>query len=75
MTMSKLEVEASHLQICTPRKTSIQEVISGLHSDPYLRCFGPEEAKRMIQEIHDGDYENHMRGRSLAHKAINQGYY
>jgi len=29
----------------------------------------------MIQEIHDGDYENHIRGRSLAHKAINQGYY
>jgi len=75
MTMPKLAVEASYHQICTPWKTSIQEVISGLHSDPYLRCFRPEEAKSTIQGIHDGDYENQMRDRSLTHKAINQGYY
>jgi len=29
----------------------------------------------VIQEIHDSDCENHEGGRSLAHKAINQGYY
>jgi len=46
-----------------------------LHSNPYLRCLGPDEAKKVMQEIHDGDCENHTRGRSLTHKAINQGYY
>ena len=28
-----------------------------------------------MQEIHDGDYENHADGQSLTHKAINQWYY
>ena len=40
-----------------------------------LRCLRQDEAKRVIQEIHDGDCENHAGGRSLAHKAINQEYY
>jgi len=48
---------------------------SRLHYDPYLRCLGPEEAKSVMQEIHDGDCGNHAEGRSFAHKAINQGYY
>ena len=48
---------------------------SKLQSDPYLRCFGPEEARRVMQEMHDGDCGNHVGGLSLAHKAINQGFY
>ena len=48
---------------------------SKLHSDPYLRCLGPDEVKKVMQEIHDGDCGNHARGRSLTHKVINQGYY
>jgi len=46
-----------------------------MHFEPYLRCLGSEEATRVMQEIHDGDCENHARGQSLAHKVINQGYY
>jgi len=48
---------------------------SRLHSIPSLRSLGPEEARSLMHEIHDGDCENHMRGQSLAHKAINRGYY
>jgi len=48
---------------------------SKLQSDPYLRRFGPEEARRVMQEMHDGDCGNHAGGLSLAHKAINQGFY
>ena len=48
---------------------------SKLHSDPYLRCLSLEEARRVMQEIYDGDCGNHAGGQSLAHKAINQGYY
>ena len=44
-----------------------------LHYDPYLRCLGPEEARSVMQEIHNGDCGNHMEGRPQAHKAINQG--
>ena len=31
-----------------------------LHPDPYLRCLGSEDARKMMQEIHDGDCENHV---------------
>ena len=48
---------------------------SKLHADPYLRCLGPDEAQRVMQEIHGGDCGNHSRGCSLIHKVINQGYY
>jgi len=44
---------------------------SKLHVDPYLRCLGPDEAQRVMQEIHGGEYRNHLGGRSLAHKVIN----
>ena len=44
---------------------------SNLYTDPYLRCLGPEEARKVMQKIHDGDCGNHARGRSLAHKVIN----
>jgi len=46
-----------------------------LHSDPYLRCLKLAEAKKVMQEIHDGDCGNHAGGHSLIHKAINQRYY
>jgi len=48
---------------------------SNVHIDPYLRCIGPEEARKVMQEIHDGDCGNNVGGCSLAHKVINQGYY
>ena len=32
------------------------------HSDPYLRCLGPDEAKKVMEEIDDGDCGNHTRG-------------
>jgi len=43
--------------------------------DPYLRCLGPEEARKVMQGIHNDDCGDHLEGRSLAHKVINQGYY
>ena len=46
-----------------------------LHSNPFLRCLGPNEAKNVMQETHDGECGNHAGGRSLAHEAINQGYH
>jgi len=41
-----------------------------LHSDPYLRCLRPDEAKKAMQEIYDGDCENLAGGRFLTQKAM-----
>ncbi|XP_062075333.1 uncharacterized protein LOC133779379 [Humulus lupulus] len=42
---------------------------------PYLRCLRPSEAKKLLEEIHEGACGNHTGGRSLAHKALTAGYY
>ncbi|KAI5351697.1 hypothetical protein L3X38_004588 [Prunus dulcis] len=42
---------------------------------PYLRCLTPEEGHYVLREIHEGICGNHLGARSLAHKAIRQGYF
>lgn len=42
---------------------------------PYLRCLTPDEANYVLREIHEGVCGNHSGTRSLAHKALRQGYY
>ena len=42
---------------------------------PYLRCLDLDDARRLLEEIHEGVYGNHSGGRSLAHKALTVGYY
>ena len=42
-----------------------------LNSDHYLRCLEPDEAKKVMQEIHDDNCGNHAGGRFFTHKAIN----
>ncbi|XP_058076404.1 uncharacterized protein LOC131224989 [Magnolia sinica] len=45
------------------------------HSQPYLRCFRPDEADYVIREIHEGICENHSGGLALALKILRQGYF
>ena len=78
-TLPNDRVEAQKLQHLAIRYTLLGNVLykrsySNIHSDPYLRCLG-QEARKVMQEIHDGDCRNHSEGRSLTHKVINQGYY
>lgn len=42
---------------------------------PYLRCLEPGQARKLLEEIHEGVCGNHSGGRSLAHKALTAGYY
>ena len=42
---------------------------------PYLRCLNPDDAKRLLEEIHEGVYCNHSEGRILTHNALTAGYY
>ncbi|XP_020412892.1 uncharacterized protein LOC109947359 [Prunus persica] len=42
---------------------------------PYLRCLTPAEGHYVLREIHEGICGNYSGARSLAHKAIRQGYF
>ncbi|XP_059630114.1 uncharacterized protein LOC132273100 [Cornus florida] len=44
-------------------------------SGPYLKCATLTEARQIIRTIHEGVCRNHSEGRSLAHKAMTQGYF
>ncbi|CAL9000957.1 unnamed protein product [Prunus brigantina] len=53
-----------------------QPHMDGSHpSLPYLRCLTPEEGNYVLREIHGGICGSHSGARSLAHKAIRQGYF
>ena len=41
---------------------------------PYLLCVHPEQTESLLEEMHEGIYGSHTGGRSLAHRAITQGY-
>ena len=42
---------------------------------PYLRCRQPDKVDYVMREIHEGICGNHSGKRSLAQKALRQGYY
>ena len=42
--------------------------------EPYLLCVHPELTDSLLEEMHEGIYGSHTRGRSLTHRAITQGY-
>uniref|UniRef100_A0A2N9FQQ7 Uncharacterized protein n=1 Tax=Fagus sylvatica TaxID=28930 RepID=A0A2N9FQQ7_FAGSY len=44
-------------------------------TEPYLLCVHPDKVKDFLFEIHEGICGSHTGGRSLAHRAISQGYW
>ncbi|XP_076884522.1 uncharacterized protein LOC143533725 [Bidens hawaiensis] len=42
---------------------------------PYFRCLEDFEIREVLKDIHEGDYGNHTRGRSLFSKILRTGYY
>ena len=42
---------------------------------PYLLCVHPDLTKSLLEELHEGICGSHTGGRSLAHRAITQGYW
>ena len=44
-------------------------------SGPYLLCVHPNQVESLLEEIHEGICGSHTGGRSLAHRAITQGYW
>ena len=44
-------------------------------SFPYLRCLRPNEGIRVLEELHAGEYSNHIQAQSLYIKALRLRYY
>ena len=44
-------------------------------SGPYLLCVHPNASESLLEELHEGVCRSHIRGRSLSHRAITQGYW
>ena len=51
------------------------ELLKKSFSAPLLKCVGPTDADYVLREIHLGIRGNHIGGRTLAHKALRDGYY
>ncbi|BFG17096.1 hypothetical protein CerSpe_033700 [Prunus speciosa] len=69
-------IEARKLRIKAARYAIIDDTLfRKSFSGPYLRCLDPREAEWVLKETHQGTCGNHTGGRSLARKALTQGYF
>ena len=41
---------------------------------PYLLCLWPKKVNELLAKLHNGVCGNHVEGRSLAHRAMTQGF-
>ena len=63
--------EAKRVKTSTTRFTVIgQELYKRGYSAPLLKCLGPQEAEQAMEEVHEGDYGEHLGGRMLAGKIL-----
>ena len=44
-------------------------------SGSYLRHLPRKEAEHVMEQVHQGSWEMHIRGRTLCHRIVTQGYY
>ena len=51
-----------------------QKLYKRSYSGLYLLCVHLEVVKLLLEELHEGICGSHTGGRSLAHKALTQGY-
>ena len=52
-----------------------QKLYKRSFSGPYLLCVHPELTESLLEELHEGICGSHIGGRSLAYRAITQGYW
>nr|XP_023906681.1 uncharacterized protein LOC112018356 [Quercus suber] len=52
-----------------------QKLYKRSYSGPYLLCIHPEATESLLEELHEGICGSHTGGRSLAHRALTQGYW
>ena len=69
-------VEARKLRMKAVRYAIFNDTLyRSSFSRPYLRCLNPRQSEWVIRELHEGMFGNHSGGRSLAHRALTQGYF
>uniref|UniRef100_A0A5B7BB47 Reverse transcriptase domain-containing protein n=1 Tax=Davidia involucrata TaxID=16924 RepID=A0A5B7BB47_DAVIN len=75
-TLPEEKVQARKIKLKSARYVIISDQLyRRSYSQPLLRCLTPEEASYVLREIHEGICGNHLGGRTLAHRAMTQGYY
>ena len=42
---------------------------------PYLLCIHPEASEPLLEELHEGICGSYIKGRSMSHRALTQGYW
>ena len=52
-----------------------QKLYKRSFSRPYLLCIHPEASELLLEELYEGICGSHTEGRSIAHRAITQGYW
>ena len=52
-----------------------QKLYKRSFSGPYLLCIHPKMTESLLEELHEEICRSHYGGRSLAHRAITQGYW
>ena len=76
-TLPEEKVEADKVRRKTTRYwlSKNQKLYKRSFSGPYLLCVHPEMTESLLEELHEGICGSHTGGRSLAHRAITQGYW
>ena len=76
-TLPEEKIEADKIQKNATRfwLSKNQKLYKRSFSGPYLLCIHPEMTELLLEELHEGIYGSHTGGRSLAHRAITQGYW
>ncbi|KAL5539705.1 hypothetical protein UlMin_045788 [Ulmus minor] len=75
-TLPQDKFEARRLRYRSPRYYLDKDKLrKRSFSSPSLTCLNEDQAKYVLQEVHEGVCWNHSSGRALAHKVLRQGYY
>lgn len=69
-----IEAEKTHKKALRYWLSEEQKLYKRLYLGPYLLRVHLEAIETWLEELHEGVYGSHMRGRSLSHRALTQGY-
>ena len=75
--MPKDRIKAKKIRRKAPRfwLSEDQKLYKRSYSGPYLLCIHPKAVEVLFEELHEVIYGSHMGGKSLAHRALTQGYW
>ena len=71
----RVEVDKVRRKVTRYWLSENQKLYKCSFSRPYLLCVHHELTESLLEELHEGICESHTGGRSLAHRAITQGYW